>query len=35
MIEYYSLGRVSVFHTFNHETGKTMESPVFYVDNES
>jgi hypothetical protein len=33
MIEYFTLGDVCVFHTFRHEAGKTLTTPVFYVDN--
>jgi hypothetical protein len=34
MIEYFNLGDISVFHTFRHQAGKTMTTPVFYVDNK-
>ena len=33
MIEYFYMGSVSVFHTFRHEAGKTLTTPVYYVDN--
>lgn len=35
MIEYFYMGPVSVFHTFRHEAGKTLTTPVFYVNNET
>jgi hypothetical protein len=35
MIEYFYMGPVSVFHTFRHEAGKTLTTPVFYVSNET
>jgi hypothetical protein len=31
-IEYFYMGPVSVFHTFCHEFGKTLTTPVYYVD---
>lgn len=33
MIEYFNLGDFSVFHTFRHEAGKTLTTPVYYIDN--
>ena len=35
MIEYFYMGPVSVFHTFRHEAGKTLTTPVYYVNNET
>lgn len=35
LVDYYSFGPVSAFHTFKHENGDTLFSPVFYVDNET
>lgn len=29
------MGPVSVFHTFKHEAGVTLETPVYYVNNET
>lgn len=33
LIEYFYLGPVSVFHSFRHDAGKTLTTPVFYVNN--
>jgi hypothetical protein len=35
LIEYFNLGDICVFHTFKHEAGKTIKSPVYYVENKS
>lgn len=35
LIEYFYMGPVSVFHTFRHEAGKTLTTPVYYVSNET
>ena len=35
LIEYFYMGNVSVFHTFRHDKGVTLETPVFYVNNET
>jgi hypothetical protein len=33
LIDQYSLGKYSMFRTFNFEEGKAIPSPVFYIDN--
>lgn len=35
MIEYFYMGTVSVFHTFKHDKGVTLSTPVYYVNNET
>lgn len=31
----FGIGNVSVFHTFKHEDGKTVTTPVYYVNNDT
>lgn len=35
VIENFYMGPVCVFHTFKHDAGKTLTTPVFYVNNET
>ncbi len=35
LIEIMNLGNVSIFHTFKHEKGRAIQTPVYLIDNEN
>ena len=35
LIDCFGVGHVSIFHTFRHSEGKTLTTPVYYVNNET
>jgi hypothetical protein len=35
LIDFFPLGGISVFHTFRHNKGEALETPVYYIKNET
>lgn len=35
LIDFFPLGGISVFHTFRHSKGEPLETPVYYIKNET
>jgi hypothetical protein len=35
LIDFFRLGGASVFHTFRHDKGEVLSTPVYYINNET
>lgn len=35
LIDFFGIGTISVFHTFRHNNGMPVESPIYYLQNET